>query len=64
MELQQHSLNLLQERIAGSESHQLAEALAATEAAVAAATEEAQGAQQRKKELQAQAKVGQRASHL
>ena len=51
------TVNALQERIAGSESHQLAEALAATEANVAAAAQEGEAAQQKKKELQAQAKV-------
>ena len=57
LELQQHSLQLLQERVAGSEGHQLAEALAATEAALAAAQEEAAAAAQKKKDMAALAKV-------
>jgi hypothetical protein len=58
LELQQHSLQLLQGRMQGSEGHQLAEALAATEAALAAAQQEAGAAAEKKKEMVALAKVG------
>lgn len=47
--------------MAGSEGHQLAEALAATEAALAAAQEEAAAAAQQKKDMVALAKVRARA---
>jgi len=57
LELQQHSLQLLSERMAGSEGHQLAEALAATEAALQEAQEQAAAAAQKKKEMVALAKV-------
>jgi hypothetical protein len=58
LELQQHSLQLLQGRMQGSEGHQLAEALAATEAQLAAAQQEAGAAEEKKKEMVALAKVG------
>jgi hypothetical protein len=55
--MQQTALSLLQERVAGSESHQLAEGLAATEASLAEAQGAAEAAQAKKKELVALAKV-------
>lgn len=57
LELQQHNLELLQNRMHGSESHQLAEALTATEAQLAAAQEEAAAAAQKKREMVELAKV-------
>eukprot|EP00878_Enallax_costatus_P012275 GHUV01012822.1.p1 GENE.GHUV01012822.1~~GHUV01012822.1.p1 ORF type:complete len:987 (+),score=463.32 GHUV01012822.1:251-3211(+) len=51
LELQQHNLELLQGRMQGSECHQLAEALAATEAQLAAAQQEAAAAAGKKKEM-------------
>lgn len=57
LELQQHNLELLQSRMQGSECHQLAEALAATEAQLAAAQAEAAAAAEKKKEMVALAKV-------
>ncbi|KAF6256242.1 structural maintenance of chromosomes protein 2 [Scenedesmus sp. NREL 46B-D3] len=56
LELQQHSLQLLQGRMQGSEGHQLAEALAATEAQLAAAQQEAGAAAEKKQEMVALAK--------
>lgn len=55
--MQQTALSLLQERVAGSESHQLAEGLAATEASLGEAQGAAEAAQAKKKELVALAKV-------
>lgn len=57
LELQQHSLQLLQGRLEGSEGHQLAAALAATEEQLAAAQQEAGAAAEKKKEMVALAKV-------
>lgn len=57
LELQQHNLELLQGRMQGSECHQLAEALAATEAQLAAAQGEAAAAADKKKDMVALAKV-------
>uniref|UniRef100_A0A383VT73 Structural maintenance of chromosomes protein n=1 Tax=Tetradesmus obliquus TaxID=3088 RepID=A0A383VT73_TETOB len=56
LELQQHSLQLLQGRLEGSEGHQLAAALAATEEQLAAAQQEAGAAAEKKKEMVALAK--------
>jgi hypothetical protein len=58
LELQRHSLQLLQDRIAGSESSQLAEALAATEAEAEAARGAKEGAAVKRKEMAEMAKVG------
>jgi hypothetical protein len=58
LELQQHSLQLLSERMAGSEGHQLAQALAETEAALQDAQAQAAAAADKKKEMVALAKVG------
>jgi hypothetical protein len=57
LELQQHSLQLLSERMAGSEGHQLAQALADTEAALKEAQEQAAAAADKKKEMVTLAKV-------
>lgn len=57
LELKQHALALLQERIAGSESAQLAEAVAALEADLAAAKAAAAAAKERKAQMAASAKV-------
>jgi hypothetical protein len=57
LELQQHSLQLLSERMAGSECHQLAQSLADTEAAVKEAQEQAAAATDKKKEMITLAKV-------
>lgn len=57
LELQQHSLQLLGERMAGSEGHQLAQALADTEGELKAAQEQAAAAADKKKEMVALAKV-------
>eukprot|EP00775_Hariotina_reticulata_P003904 gene3904-4158_t len=51
LELQQHGLELLQGRMQASEGHQLAQALAATEAQLTAAQEEATVAAQKKKDM-------------
>jgi hypothetical protein len=59
LELQQHSLELLTARVQGSEGAQLAEAVAATEAALKAAEEEAAAAAGKKRDMVALAKVGQ-----
>ncbi len=58
LELKQHSLALLRERIAGSESAQLADALAASEAEEAEARAAAEAERAKKAELAALAKVG------
>ena len=60
LEVKQHSLRLLQERIAGSESAQLADALAATQAELDEAKAAAAAAQQKKQEMHKAAQV----SHL
>jgi hypothetical protein len=57
LELQQHSLQLLSERMAGSEGHQLAQALAETEAALQEAQAQTAAAADKKKEMVALAKV-------
>ena len=57
LELAQHQLALLEERMKGSEAAQLADAVAATEREVAEAQQAVQGAQARKKEMAAAAKV-------
>lgn len=57
LELQRHSLALLQERVAGSESSQLAEALAATEAEAEAARAAKEAAAAKKAEAAEAAKV-------
>lgn len=57
LELKAHALSLLQERIAGSESAQLAEAVSALEADLAAAKDAAAAAKARKAEMAASAKV-------
>ena len=57
LELKAHALSLLQERIAGSESAQLAEAVAALEADLAAAKDAAAAAKARKAQMAASAKV-------
>lgn len=64
LELQQHSLQLLSERMAGSEGHQLAQALAETEAALQEAQAEAAAAADKKKEMVALAKVGKKGSRV
>ncbi|EIE18219.1 RecF/RecN/SMC protein [Coccomyxa subellipsoidea C-169] len=56
LELKAHALSLLQERIAGSESAQLAEAVAALEADLAAAKDAAAAAKARKAQMAASAK--------
>lgn len=58
LELQQHSLQLLTERMAGSEGHQLAAALAATEEQLQEAKQQATAAADKKKEMVELAKVG------
>ena len=55
--MQQHGLELLQGRMQASEGHQLAQALAATEAHLAAAQEEATVAAKKKKDMLDLAKV-------
>lgn len=57
LELQQHSLSLLSERMAGSEGHQLAQGLADTQAALQEAQAAAAAAAEKKKEMVALAKV-------
>ena len=57
LELQQHALSLMRERVAGSQSAQLAAAVAALEAKLAAAQEAAVAARERKAEMAAIAKV-------
>lgn len=57
LELKQHSLALLEERARGSEAHQLAEAVAATEAELGEAKQASQDAKERKQELVQAAKV-------
>lgn len=57
LELHHHSLQLLGERMAGSEGHQLAQALADTEGELKAAHEQAAAAADKKKEMVALAKV-------
>ncbi|KAK9829006.1 hypothetical protein WJX72_003368 [[Myrmecia] bisecta] len=56
LELKQHALGLLQERIRGSESAQLAEAVSTTEAEMAGASTAAEAARERKKAMVAAAK--------
>lgn len=58
LELKQHSLKLLEERMAGSEAAQLAEAVAATQQELEEATAAVAAAQEKKKEMVAAAKVG------
>ena len=58
LELAQHQLALLEERLQGSEAHQLAAAVASTEQEVAAAQQAVLDAQERKKQMTAAAKVG------
>ena len=60
LELKQHSLGLLKERMAGSESSQLAEAVAATKADLEAALAAVGDAQEKKKAMLSTAKVGRR----
>ncbi|GBF88023.1 structural maintenance of chromosomes 2-like [Raphidocelis subcapitata] len=57
LELQRHSLSLLQERVAGSESSQLAESLAATEAEAEAARAAKDAAAARRSEMGQMAKA-------
>ena len=57
LELQQHALSLMRERVAGSQSAQLAAAVATLEAKLAAAQEAAVAARERKAEMAAVAKV-------
>lgn len=57
LELKQHALSLLEERIAGSESASLAAAAAATQAELDEATQAAAAARQRQADLATQAKV-------
>ena len=55
--MKQHSLSLLQERIAGSESAQLAEAVAATQGELEEAKAAAVAAQQKKQDMHKAAQV-------
>ena len=57
LELKQHALALLKERMAGSESAQLAEAVATLEAELASEEEAARKAKEAKESLVATAKV-------
>jgi len=57
LELQRHSLTLLQQRIASSESSQLAEALTATEAEAEATRAAKEAAVNKRKEMAEMAKV-------
>ena len=57
LELKQHALSLLQERVQGSESAQLAERVAALETQLQEATDAAGQARDRKAALVAAAKV-------
>lgn len=58
LELKQHSLALLEERARGSEAHQLAEAVAATQGELEGAQQAGAEARERKQQLVAAAKVG------
>lgn len=58
VEVKQHSLRLLQERISGSESAQLADAVAATQAELEQAKLAAEAAKQKKADMIKTAKVG------
>ena len=60
LELKQHSLKLLEERMAGSEAAQLSEAVAASEAELAEAQAAVAAAQAKKAEMVAAAKVQRR----
>lgn len=57
LELKRHALGLLHERVAGSESAQLAEAVAASEAEAAEAAAAAQAARERKAAMATSAKA-------
>lgn len=57
VEVKQHSLKLLQQRISGSESAQLAEAVAATQAELDQAKAAAEAAKQKKADMIKIAKV-------
>ena len=58
VDLNQRSLELLEERMKGSEAAQLAAALEATQAEAAQAAEALEGAKQKQKEMRELAKVG------
>jgi hypothetical protein len=58
LELREHSLSLLQERLQGSEAHKLAEAVAAVEAELADATAAVAGAAEKKSAMVVAAQVG------
>lgn len=64
LELKEHSLRLLQERMQGSEAHQLAEAAATAERELGEAQAAVVAAQDKKKEMVAAAKVGRDAASL
>ncbi len=57
LELKRHALGLLRERVAGSESAQLAEAIAVGEAEAAEAAAAAEAARERKAAMAASAKA-------
>ena len=57
LDVKQHRLGLLRQRIAGSESAQLAEAVKASEQELAEAKEAAAAAQQKRKDMVKAAKV-------
>ena len=57
VEVKQHSLKLLQQRISGSQSAQMAEAVAATQAELEQAQAAAQAAKQKKADMIKTAKV-------
>ena len=58
LELKQHSLKLLEERMQGSEAAQLSAAVTATQAELDEAQAAVAAAQERKKEMATAAKVG------
>lgn len=64
LELKQHALALLKERMAGSESAQLADTVATLEAELAGEEEAAKKAKEAKESMVTSAKVGEALCHL